>query len=100
MITVVSGLPRCGTSMMMAMLEAGGIPVLADGVRQADEDNPKGYYEFERVKQLKHDKAWLPEARGRVVKMVSALLFELLPASATGWCSWSVTWLRWSPRSG
>lgn len=79
LVTVVSGLPRCGTSMMMAMLEAGGLPVLADGVRRADEDNPKGYYEFERVKQVKHDKAWLPEARGKVVKMVSALLFDLPP---------------------
>jgi len=74
---IVAGLPRCGTSMMMRMLEAGGIPVLADGLRRADEDNPHGYYEFERVKQLREDKAWLPEARGRVVKMVSALLPEL-----------------------
>ncbi len=76
-IAVVAGLPRCGTSMMMRMLEAGGLPVLVDGVRRPDEDNPRGYYEFERVKQLKVDKAWLPEARGRVVKMVSALLPEL-----------------------
>lgn len=76
-IVIVAGLPRCGTSMMMRMLEAGGVPVLADGVRRPDEDNPHGYYEFERVKQIKEDKAWLPEARGRVVKMVSALLPEL-----------------------
>jgi hypothetical protein len=76
-IAIVAGLPRCGTSMMMRMLEAGGLPVLADGVRRPDADNPLGYYEFERVKQLKEDKAWLPEARGRVVKMVSALLPEL-----------------------
>jgi hypothetical protein len=76
-IAIVAGLPRCGTSMMMRMLEAGGLPVLVDGVRRPDEDNPCGYYEFERVKQLKVDKTWLPEARGRVVKMVSALLPEL-----------------------
>lgn len=76
-IAIVSGLPRCGTSMMMRMLETGGVPVLADGVRRPDEDNLHGYYEFERVKRLKHDKAWLPEARGRAVKMVSALLPEL-----------------------
>ncbi|MGH9042602.1 MAG: sulfotransferase [Acidimicrobiia bacterium] len=76
-IVVVSGLPRCGTSMMMRMLEAGGLPVLADGVRAPDEDNPHGYYEFERVKQLREDKTWVPEARGHVVKMVSALLPEL-----------------------
>jgi hypothetical protein len=48
-VTVVSGLPRSGTSMMMKMLEAGGIPPLTDEIREADKDNPKGYYEFERV---------------------------------------------------
>jgi hypothetical protein len=76
-ITVVSGLPRSGTSMMMKMLDAGGIPPIQDGIRAADEDNPKGYYEFERVKQLKEDKAWLPDAVGRAVKVISQLLLEL-----------------------
>ncbi|MBX3395925.1 MAG: sulfotransferase family protein [Phycisphaerae bacterium] len=76
-VTIVSGLPRSGTSMMMSMLEAGGVPVLSDGVRTADADNPKGYYEFERVKKIKDDKAWLPEARGKVVKMISQLLLDL-----------------------
>jgi len=79
-IAVVSGLPRCGTSMMMRMLEAGGIPALVDGVRVADEDNPRGYYEFERVKKLPGDVGWLPDAEGRVVKIVSALLPQLPPA--------------------
>lgn len=83
-ITIVSGLPRSGTSMMMAMLEAGGVPVLSDGVRTADEDNPKGYYEFERVKKIKDDKSWLPDARGKVVKMISQLLLDL-PESAEGY---------------
>ncbi len=78
-ITIVSGLPRSGTSMMMAMLEAAGFPILADGIRVADEDNPKGYYEFERIKQIKTDKAWLPEARGKVVKGISQLLLDLPP---------------------
>jgi len=74
-IIVVSGLPRSGTSMMMKMLEAGGIPPLTDELRKADEDNPKGYYEFERVKELKNgDAAWLPQARGKAVKVISALL--------------------------
>ncbi|MBI4407021.1 MAG: sulfotransferase domain-containing protein [Candidatus Kerfeldbacteria bacterium] len=77
MITIVSGLPRSGTSMMMKMLEAGGLPALVDQVRTADIDNPKGYYEFERVKQLPGDTAWLPEAEGKAVKMVSMLLYEL-----------------------
>lgn len=76
-IIVVSGLPRSGTSMMMRMLEAGGIPILADGLRAADEDNPNGYYEFERVKRLREDAAWLPEARGKAVKIISFFLAEL-----------------------
>ncbi|MFQ5501925.1 MAG: sulfotransferase family protein [Phycisphaerae bacterium] len=76
-VTIVSGLPRSGTSMMMMILEAGGIPVLADGIRTADEDNPKGYYEFERVKKIKEDTAWLPDAKGKVVKMISQLLLDL-----------------------
>lgn len=76
-IIIVSGLPRSGTSMMMKMLEAGGVPVLADHQRVADEDNPKGYYEFEKVKQLKTDTSWLPQAEGKVVKMVSMLLYDL-----------------------
>lgn len=78
-ITIVSGLPRSGTSMMMKMLEAGGMPVLTDRIRTADEDNPKGYYEFERVKQIEHDQAWLPQAQGKVVKMIAALLKHVPP---------------------
>ncbi|MBI3733788.1 MAG: sulfotransferase [Chloroflexi bacterium] len=78
-ITIVSGLPRSGTSMAMKMLEAGGIPTLIDNIRVADEDNPKGYYEFERVKQIATDQAWLEDAKGRVVKMVAALLLQLPP---------------------
>jgi hypothetical protein len=77
-IVVVSGLPRSGTSMMMKMLEAGGIPPLTDRQRTADADNPQGYYEFERVKQLdKGDSDWLPQAEGKVVKIISALLKHL-----------------------
>ncbi len=76
-ITIVSGLPRSGTSMMMMLLEAGGIAPMTDGIRAADADNPKGYYEFERVKKIKEDQGWLPEARGRVVKMIAQLLLEL-----------------------
>lgn len=76
-IVIVSGLPRSGTSMMMKMLEAGGIPPLIDKIREADIDNPKGYYEFERVKQLPEDTAWLPAAEGKAVKMVSMLLRDL-----------------------
>lgn len=77
-ITVVSGLPRSGTSMMMKMLEAGGIPPVTDELREADPDNPKGYYEFERVKQMdKGDTAWLDNAPGKVVKVISALLKHL-----------------------
>jgi hypothetical protein len=79
-VTIVSGLPRSGTSMMMKMLEAGGLPPLTDKIRNADSDNPKGYYEFERVKQLdKGDDAWLAQARGKAVKVISALLKHLPP---------------------
>jgi len=78
-VTLVSGLPRSGTSMMMRMLEAGGLPVLVDHVRTADEDNPEGYYEFERVKKIEQDTAWLDDAHGKVVKMISALLTHLPP---------------------
>ena len=80
-IVIVSGLPRSGTSMMMKMLEAGGIPPLTDKLRTADNDNPKGYYEFERVKQMdKGDTAWMAQAQGKVVKVISALLKHLPPS--------------------
>ena len=78
-IIVVSGLPRTGTSMMMKMLEAGGIEVITDSVRKADRDNPKGYYELERVKTIKHDAGWLDGAEGKAFKMVTKLL-PYLPA--------------------
>jgi len=75
-IVVVSGLPRSGTSMMMRMLNAGGVPILTDGQRVADPSNPAGYYEFEPVKNLARDSnpAWLDQARGKAVKIVSPLL--------------------------
>jgi hypothetical protein len=79
-IILVSGLPRSGTSLMMKMLEAGGIPPMTDNLRAADEDNPKGYYEFERAKKLREgDTTWLPEAHGKAVKTISALLEHLPP---------------------
>jgi hypothetical protein len=76
-ITIVSGLPRSGTSMMMQMINAGGIPSLVDNVRKPDEDNPTGYYEFEPVKQTKKNPSWLDQAPGKVVKMVHMLLLDL-----------------------
>jgi LPS sulfotransferase NodH len=80
-ITIVSGLPRSGTSMMMKILEAGGMQIFTDNLRLADEDNPKGYYELEQVKALKDgDKSWLKDASGKVVKVISSLL-EFLPAN-------------------
>ena len=77
-VTVVSGLPRSGTSLMMQMLHAGGLPVLADGQRRADENNPRGYLEFEPVKRLRSDRSWLPQARGHAVKIIHLLLRDLL----------------------
>jgi hypothetical protein len=76
-ITIVSGLPRTGTSMMMKMLEAGGMEVVVDNLRQADVDNLGGYYEFEKVKKIKDDKSWLKDAEGKAFKMVSLLLYHL-----------------------
>jgi hypothetical protein len=80
-IVVVSGLPRSGTSMAMKMLEAGGLAVVTDGVRTADDDNPKGYYEDERVKDLAKDddRTWLRQARGKAIKIISFLLKDLPP---------------------
>jgi hypothetical protein len=77
MITVVSGLPRSGTSLVMQMLAAGGLAVLGDDLRRADEDNPRGYLEFEKVKSLERDATWLPEAEGKAVKIISFLLPKL-----------------------
>jgi hypothetical protein len=69
--------------MVMRMLESGGVPILVDGIRTANADNPKGYYEFERVKKLPEgDVAWLPDAEGKVVKIIAALLMHL-PATHT-----------------
>src|SRR6202795_3033518 len=77
MITIVSGLPRSGTSLMMQMLDAGGLPVLSDGEREADTDNPKGYLEWERIKQLPKEPSLIAEAEGKVVKVISQLILSL-----------------------
>jgi hypothetical protein len=79
MITIVSGLPRSGTSLMMQMLAAGGMPILSDGERRADADNPKGYLEWERIKQLPKDPGCIAEAEGKAVKVISQLLLSLPP---------------------
>jgi predicted AlkP superfamily phosphohydrolase/phosphomutase/tetratricopeptide (TPR) repeat protein len=76
-IVVVSGLPRSGTSMLMQMLVAGGMTPLTDGLRQPDEDNPRGYFEFEPVRQMAQDNSWVEQARGKVVKVVAPLLQHL-----------------------
>jgi hypothetical protein len=76
-IIVVSGLPRSGTSLMMQMLECGGMEIVTDRVRAADTDNPRGYFEFEKVKKIKHDASWLPATRGKAFKMISQLLYDL-----------------------
>lgn len=77
MITIVSGLPRSGTSLMMQMLSAGGMPILSDGERRADVDNPRGYLEWERIKQLPKDPGSIAEAEGKAVKVISFLLPSL-----------------------
>lgn len=76
-VVIVSGLPRSGTSMMMRMIAAGGVPPLTDSARGADEDNPLGYFEYEPVKRTKADASWLDLAGGHVVKMVHMLIQDL-----------------------
>ncbi|MBW2284299.1 MAG: alkaline phosphatase family protein [Deltaproteobacteria bacterium] len=76
-VTIVSGLPRSGTSLMMQMLKAGGLSLLVDASRPADADNPRGYFEWEKAKKLQKDRTWLPEAGGKAVKIVAQLLMFL-----------------------
>lgn len=76
-ITIVSGLPRSGTSMMMQALDVGGLQILTDHIREKDEDNPKGYYEFEPAKRTKDDPSWVSKARGKVVKVIYRLIYGL-----------------------
>jgi hypothetical protein len=76
-IIIVSGLPRSGTSLMMKMLEKGGMPIVTDHLRKVDIDNPEGYYELEKVKKIKQDASWLKDTRGQAFKMISMLLFDL-----------------------
>jgi tetratricopeptide (TPR) repeat protein len=73
-LVIVSGLPRSGTSMVMQMLAAGGLAVLSDGLRTPDEDNPRGYLEYEPVKDLFKSSEWLKDARGKAIKIVAPLL--------------------------
>jgi len=74
LITIVSGLPRSGTSMMMQALKSGGMDILSDNMRQADESNPKGYWEYEKVKMLPKDNRWILQADGKALKIIAQLL--------------------------
>jgi hypothetical protein len=76
-VTIVSGLPRSGTSLMMQMLQAGGLPLLTDGQRTPDASNPRGYFEHEAVKQGRNDLSWLEQAGGKAVKVIHLLLPHL-----------------------
>ena len=76
-ITIVSGIPRSGTSLMMQMLGAGGMPLLTDDQRPPDSDNPRGYFEFDRAKRLRTDQSWVNQAAGSAVKVIHFLLPEL-----------------------
>ncbi len=74
MITIVSGLPRSGTSLIMQMLQNGGMEILTDNTRKADESNPKGYFEYEKVKALQRDSSWIKDADGKAIKIITQLL--------------------------
>jgi hypothetical protein len=78
-ITIVSGLPRSGTSMMMQMLAAGGMPILTDNKRQPDIDNPRGYFEWEKITRLCAEPEIIAQAEGKAVKVISRVL-GCLPA--------------------
>ncbi len=76
-VTIVSGLPRSGTSLMMQMLQAGGMQLLTDGRRAPDEHNPHGYFELEDVKKSRENMSWLEQAVGKGVKVIHLLLTHL-----------------------
>ncbi len=88
-VTVVSGLPRSGTSLAMQMLRAGGVPVLSDGLRPPDADNPNGYLEYAPVLRTATDASWVARAPGKAVKVVYALLRQLPPGF-----EYRVLWMR------
>ncbi len=98
-IIIVSGLPRSGTSLMMQMLDNGGVAVVTDNIRTADTDNPRGYYEFEQVKKIKEDVSWLPEhAREGLQDGLAAPLRAAARARSTASSSWNATSTRCSSR--
>jgi hypothetical protein len=76
-IIIVSGLPRSGTSMIMKMLQMGGVEIITDNLRKPDIDNPEGYYEYEKVKCLERDSTWLQNMEGKAIKVISMLLYHL-----------------------
>jgi len=78
-ITVVSGLPRSGTSLMMQMLNNGGLEILKDDKRKADISNPKGYFEYEPVMSIHKDNSWLKKSKDKSVKIIAPLLKYLDP---------------------
>lgn len=88
-VTIVSGLPRSGTSLAMQMLRAGGVPVLSDALRPPDADNPRGYLEYAPVLRTATDASWVAQAPGKAVKVVYALLRQLPPGFA-----YRVLWMR------
>lgn len=99
-VTVVAGLPRSWTSMMMQMLQRRGIQALTDGRREADSDNPKGYFELEAATRLRQDKDWLAGQRARSSRSWPSCRLSFPRTMPTGWSSWSGTSKRsWHRRS-
>ena len=78
-LIIVTGLPRSGTSLLMAMLGAAGIPLVDDGQRQADADNPRGYWEDARTKALARDASWLAGTAGSALKITIPLIRSVPP---------------------
>ena len=78
-VTIVSGFPRSGTSMMMQILQAGGMPVLCDDISRANEHNPRGYLEYSKTRTIVKDSSWIKDAKGMAIKVMAVHLRFIPP---------------------
>lgn len=79
---IVSGLERSGTSMLMQILDAGGIPSDFDqDSRPPDDDNPRGYFELEGgkiINKLMNKEFSFESYKGTFIK-ITAYGLKFLP---------------------
>lgn len=74
MITLITGIPRSGTSLMMQLFKAANVDIATDAIRTEDDNNPKGYYELEAVKGIVKNNAFLKDLDGKTIKIVAPLV--------------------------